>query len=93
MCCLVFADFTCAEYHVHAVEPYTKQELSNMGLADIIYHYSLKAQRNMRSPLVYLYPDIPKDVAFGPYYKTSGIVSRLILPLKKRIVFTRHNNK
>ncbi|XP_073329810.1 signal transducer and activator of transcription 1-alpha/beta-like [Pagrus major] len=62
------------EPHVHSVQPYTKLELVNMCVPDIIYHYSLRAQKNMtRNPLLYLYPDIPKDVAFGCYYKKSAM--------------------
>uniref|UniRef100_A0A3Q3XGW6 SH2 domain-containing protein n=1 Tax=Mola mola TaxID=94237 RepID=A0A3Q3XGW6_MOLML len=62
------------ETHVHAVEPYSKQELSTICLPDIIHLYSLRAQSNTtRNPLRYLYPDIPKDTAFGPYYKMSGV--------------------
>ncbi|XP_072301303.1 signal transducer and activator of transcription 1-alpha/beta-like [Eucyclogobius newberryi] len=62
------------EVNVHAVAPYTKKELSSMSLPDIIYHYGLRApQRRTINPLVYLYPDIPKDVAFGPYYTTREI--------------------
>ncbi|XP_036965199.1 signal transducer and activator of transcription 1-alpha/beta-like [Acanthopagrus latus] len=62
------------EPHVHSVQPYTKVELVNMCVSDIIYHYSLRAQKNMtRNPLLYLYPDIPKDAAFGRYYKKSAI--------------------
>ncbi|XP_070770333.1 signal transducer and activator of transcription 1-alpha/beta-like [Enoplosus armatus] len=79
------------EAHVHAVEPYTKHELSAISLPDILYHYSLKAQRNKtRNPLLYLYPDIPKDTAFGRYYNSSemsaskkvvdGYVNRRLVP-------------
>ncbi|XP_026231860.1 signal transducer and activator of transcription 1-alpha/beta-like isoform X2 [Anabas testudineus] len=61
------------EAQVHAVEPYTKKELLAMPLPDIIYLYSLKGQGDkFRNPLIYLYPDIPKDTAFGPYYKASA---------------------
>nr|WKF45145.1 signal transducer and activator of transcription 1-like protein [Epinephelus akaara] len=59
------------ETHVHAVEPYTKMELLNMSLPNIIYNYSLRAQKSMHSPLLYLYPDIPKDTAFGRYYNIN----------------------
>uniref|UniRef100_A0A3Q0RCX9 Signal transducer and activator of transcription 1b n=1 Tax=Amphilophus citrinellus TaxID=61819 RepID=A0A3Q0RCX9_AMPCI len=55
------------------VFPYTKKELSVSTLPDIIYRYSLSSQRS-RNPLVYLYPDIPKDTAFGRY-KSCGITS------------------
>ncbi|TDH07208.1 hypothetical protein EPR50_G00121170 [Perca flavescens] len=58
--------------HVHAVAPYTKTELLNSSLPIIINNYSLRAKRNMhRNPLIYLYPDIHKDTAFGHYDNTS----------------------
>lgn len=64
------------EVNVHAVEPYTKKELSAMSLPDIIYHYSLRAQqRRTTNPLVYLYPDRPKDSVFGPYYTTQEVAA------------------
>ncbi|XP_070694438.1 signal transducer and activator of transcription 4 [Pempheris klunzingeri] len=80
------------ETHVHAVEPYTKQELSAISLPYIIYQYSLRAQRQTaRNPLLYLYPDIPKDTAFGRYYNSSemsastkvsdGYVLRRLVPV------------
>nr|XP_046259973.1 signal transducer and activator of transcription 1-alpha/beta-like isoform X2 [Scatophagus argus] len=80
------------EAHVHAVEPYTKLELSVMCLPDIIYLYSLRAERSTtRNPLLYLYPDIPKDAAFGRYCKSSamlqpkkvvdGYVDRTLIPM------------
>lgn len=60
------------EVNVHAVQPYAKKELSAMSLPDIIYHYSLRArQRRTTNPLVFLYPDRPKDTVFGPYYTTQ----------------------
>lgn len=51
---------------VHAIDPFTKTELSNKSLADHINQYRLK--KKSTNPLVYLYPDIPKDCAFGRYY-------------------------
>ncbi|KAM3607404.1 uncharacterized protein V6R79_007257 [Siganus canaliculatus] len=87
-----WVEHTNGETHVHAVDPYTKHELSVMCLPDFIYHYSLRAQRTMlRSPLLYLYPDIPKDTAFGCYYKDTatsspkkvadGYVNRTLIPV------------
>lgn len=70
--------FSLAEALVHAVEPYTKQELEAMCLPDVIQLYSFQFQGNIcKNPLVYLYPDIPKDRAFGPYYKIFGSLSCL----------------
>ncbi len=94
LCLLTFLSVcgSPVESLVHAVEPYTKQELSAISLPDIIYHYSLKAQTNVtRNPLIYLYPDIHKDTAFGRY--CTGIVSRLTFPLNQMTLFTKYNNK
>uniref|UniRef100_A0A670HYR2 Signal transducer and activator of transcription n=2 Tax=Podarcis muralis TaxID=64176 RepID=A0A670HYR2_PODMU len=53
----------------HSVEPYTKKELSAVSLPDIIRSYKVMAAENIpENPLKFLYPDIPKDNAFGKYY-------------------------
>ncbi|KAJ6665237.1 hypothetical protein lerEdw1_004286 [Lerista edwardsae] len=53
----------------HSVEPYTKKELSAVSLPDIIRSYKVMAAENIpENPLKFLYPDIPKDIAFGKYY-------------------------
>lgn len=53
----------------HAVEPYTKKELMAVPLPDIIRTYKVMAAENIpENPLRFLYPDIPKDQAFGKYY-------------------------
>ncbi|KAM9835813.1 signal transducer and activator of transcription 1a isoform 2-T3 [Aulostomus maculatus] len=53
----------------HSVEPYTKKELSAVSLPDIIRTYKMMAADNIpENPLRFLYPDIPKDKAFGKYY-------------------------
>ncbi|XP_022595920.1 signal transducer and activator of transcription 1-alpha/beta-like isoform X1 [Seriola dumerili] len=63
-----WVEHTNGETHVHSVEPYTKTELTVLSLPDIIYLYSLKSEENTtRNPLLYLYPDIHRDAAFGRY--------------------------
>ncbi|XP_042332530.1 signal transducer and activator of transcription 1-alpha/beta isoform X2 [Sceloporus undulatus] len=53
----------------HSVEPYTRKELTAVSLPDIIRGYKVMAAENIpENPLKYLYPDIPKDNAFGKYY-------------------------
>ncbi|KAM9380613.1 signal transducer and activator of transcription 1-alpha/beta [Phaethornis superciliosus] len=53
----------------HSVEPYTKKELSAVSFPDIIRNYKVMAAENIpENPLRFLYPDIPKDNAFGKYY-------------------------
>lgn len=57
------------EPHFHAVEPYTKKELSAVTFPDIIRNYKVMAAENIpENPLKYLYPNIDKDHAFGKYY-------------------------
>ncbi|XP_077369170.1 signal transducer and activator of transcription 1a [Festucalex cinctus] len=57
----------------HSVEPYTKKELSAVSLANIIRTYKVMATDDIPdNPLRFLYPEIPKDIAFKKYYtKTS----------------------
>ncbi|KAH0511706.1 Signal transducer and activator of transcription 1 [Microtus ochrogaster] len=53
----------------HAVEPYTKKELSAVTFPDIIRNYKVMAAENIpENPLKYLYPNTDKDHAFGKYY-------------------------
>ncbi|KAK6325182.1 hypothetical protein J4Q44_G00045240 [Coregonus suidteri] len=60
----------------HAVEPYTKKELSAVSLPDIIRTYKVMAAENIpENPLRFLYPDIPKDKAFGKYYARASEAS------------------
>ncbi|XP_060888932.1 signal transducer and activator of transcription 1-like [Labrus mixtus] len=51
------------------LQPYTKKELSAVSLLDIIRTYKVMAAENIpENPLRFLYPNIPKDKAFGKYY-------------------------
>ncbi|CAN0015404.1 unnamed protein product [Bubo scandiacus] len=52
-----------------AVVPYTTAELASLALPDIIRDYQLLVEENIpENPLQFLYPDTPRDEAFGPYY-------------------------
>lgn len=52
-----------------AVVPYTTVELASLALPDIIRDYQLLAEENIpENPLLFLYPDTPRDEAFSPYY-------------------------
>uniref|UniRef100_A0A3P9A6E5 Signal transducer and activator of transcription n=1 Tax=Esox lucius TaxID=8010 RepID=A0A3P9A6E5_ESOLU len=53
----------------HSVVPYTKKHLSVVTFPDILRNYKVMAPENIpENPLLYLYPDIPKDRAFQQYY-------------------------
>ncbi|XP_051564836.1 signal transducer and activator of transcription 1-like [Myxocyprinus asiaticus] len=58
---------------MHSVKPYTRSDLVNISLSDIIRDYHLTAAEKVPvNPLIYLYPDIPRDVAFGHYYTSPS---------------------
>ncbi|XP_053352959.1 signal transducer and activator of transcription 1-like [Clarias gariepinus] len=60
------------EPQTHSVKPYRKSDLVNLSFADVIQNYTLmEAGKLPKKPLLYLYPDIPKDVAFGRYYSNT----------------------
>uniref|UniRef100_A0A8D0C0A6 Signal transducer and activator of transcription n=1 Tax=Salvator merianae TaxID=96440 RepID=A0A8D0C0A6_SALMN len=54
---------------IQSPEPYRREDLKTLALPDIISDYQLLADKAFpENPLRYLYPDIPRDEAFGPYY-------------------------
>ncbi|KAF5892992.1 signal transducer and activator of transcription 1-like, partial [Clarias magur] len=64
------------EPQTHSVKPYRKSDLVNQSFADVIQNYTLMDAENIpKKPLLYLYPDIPKDVAFGRYYSNTADAS------------------
>lgn len=64
-----------AETQVYAVGPYTTKDLSIMSLPDIVNHYTAKSlDGTVSKPLAYLYPDVPKDVAFERFSNMTGKV-------------------
>ncbi|XP_036614972.1 signal transducer and activator of transcription 2 isoform X2 [Trichosurus vulpecula] len=55
---------------LRSVEPYTKEILQLLPITEIIRNYQLLAEENVpENPLCFLYPGIPRDEAFGPYYR------------------------
>uniref|UniRef100_A0A671V2V6 Signal transducer and activator of transcription n=1 Tax=Sparus aurata TaxID=8175 RepID=A0A671V2V6_SPAAU len=57
------------EVKFNSVEPYTKNRLSALPFADIIRDYKVISDGVVpENPLKFLYPDIPKDEAFGRLY-------------------------
>uniref|UniRef100_A0A3Q3M304 Signal transducer and activator of transcription n=1 Tax=Mastacembelus armatus TaxID=205130 RepID=A0A3Q3M304_9TELE len=70
----------------NSVEPYTKNRLSALPFADIIRDYKVISDGVVpENPLKFLYPDIPKDEAFGRLYNSQpskGKCGKLFLPLE-----------
>uniref|UniRef100_A0AAQ4QXT6 Signal transducer and activator of transcription n=1 Tax=Gasterosteus aculeatus aculeatus TaxID=481459 RepID=A0AAQ4QXT6_GASAC len=70
--------FTWVEHNANggvkfnSVEPYTKNRLSALPFADIIRDYKVISDGVVpETPLKFLYPDIPKDEAFGRLYNSQ----------------------
>uniref|UniRef100_A0A672FU29 Signal transducer and activator of transcription n=1 Tax=Salarias fasciatus TaxID=181472 RepID=A0A672FU29_SALFA len=66
--------FTWVEREVkfNSVEPYTKNRLTALPFADIIRDYKVISDGVVpENPLKFLYPDIPKDEAFGRLYNSQ----------------------
>ncbi|XP_025046925.1 signal transducer and activator of transcription 4, partial [Alligator sinensis] len=84
------------EVRFHSVEPYNKGRLTALPFADILRDYKVIMADNVpENPLKYLYPDIPKDKAFGRYYScqpnevsrptegVKGYVPSVFIPISK----------
>uniref|UniRef100_A0A8C4HZQ4 Signal transducer and activator of transcription n=1 Tax=Dicentrarchus labrax TaxID=13489 RepID=A0A8C4HZQ4_DICLA len=60
------------EVKFNSVEPYTKNRLSALPFADIIRDYKVISDGVVpENPLKFLYPDIPKNEAFGRLYNSQ----------------------
>ncbi|XP_049743672.1 signal transducer and activator of transcription 4 isoform X2 [Elephas maximus indicus] len=67
-----WVDHSESEVRFHSVEPYNKGRLSALPFADILRDYKVIMAENIpENPLKYLYPDIPKDKAFGKHYSSQ----------------------
>ncbi|XP_051933000.1 signal transducer and activator of transcription 2 isoform X2 [Hippocampus zosterae] len=72
---------------VKTIQPFTKTDLSQIPFHEIIRHF-LILKEVPQNPLLYLYPDTPKDEAFGKYYADmSGNDSPYLKYIKTRLVF------
>uniref|UniRef100_A0A7N8Y4F5 Signal transducer and activator of transcription n=1 Tax=Mastacembelus armatus TaxID=205130 RepID=A0A7N8Y4F5_9TELE len=72
------------EPHVNTVQPFTKVDLTQIPLHEIIRNFQILETENIpENPLLYLYPDIPRDEAFGKYYseKTGGKGTKYFLQM------------
>uniref|UniRef100_A0A669BST9 Signal transducer and activator of transcription n=1 Tax=Oreochromis niloticus TaxID=8128 RepID=A0A669BST9_ORENI len=82
------------EPDVKTVQPFTKVDLSQIPFHEIIRNFQiLEAENVPENPLLYLYPDTPKNEAFGKYYtEKSGEDSPYIKYIKTKLVFVSKEN-
>ncbi|KAM9800417.1 signal transducer and activator of transcription 2 [Syngnathus typhle] len=78
---------TNGDPEVKTIQPFTKKDLSQIPFHEIVRHF-LILKEVPQNPLLYLYPDIPKDEAFGKYYADkSGNDSPYLKYIKTSLVF------
>ncbi|KAM8914736.1 signal transducer and activator of transcription 2 isoform 2-T3 [Spinachia spinachia] len=77
------------EPEVKTVQPFNKIDLLQIPFCEIIRNFQiLEAENIPQSPLLYLYPNTPKDEAFGKYYcEKSGSDSLYLQYIKTKLVF------
>uniref|UniRef100_A0A8C6LJM3 Signal transducer and activator of transcription 2 n=1 Tax=Nothobranchius furzeri TaxID=105023 RepID=A0A8C6LJM3_NOTFU len=82
------------EPDIKTVQPFTKADLSQIPFHEIIRNFKiLEADNIPENPLRYLYPNIPKDEAFGKYYSEKcGDDSPYIKYIKTKLVFVSKEN-
>ncbi|XP_051271760.1 signal transducer and activator of transcription 2 isoform X2 [Dicentrarchus labrax] len=83
------------EPDIKTVQPFTKVDLSQIPFHEIIRNFQiLEAENIPENPLLYLYPNTPKDEAFGKYYSDkSGDDSPFIKYIKTKLMFVSKETK
>uniref|UniRef100_A0A8C2G890 Signal transducer and activator of transcription n=1 Tax=Cyprinus carpio TaxID=7962 RepID=A0A8C2G890_CYPCA len=79
---------------VHTVKPFTSTDLKQIALPDILCNFRIMVAENIPvNPLCYLYPNTPKDQAFGKYYSEKTEEENPYLKyLKTKLVFVSKEN-
>ncbi|KAK5872325.1 hypothetical protein PBY51_013039 [Eleginops maclovinus] len=82
------------EPDIKTVQPFSKVDLLQIPFQEIIRNFQiLEAENIPENPLIYLYPNTPKDEAFGKYYsEKSGADSPYIKYIKTKLVFVSKEN-
>uniref|UniRef100_A0A672JMZ9 Signal transducer and activator of transcription n=1 Tax=Salarias fasciatus TaxID=181472 RepID=A0A672JMZ9_SALFA len=82
------------EPDVKTVQPFTKVDLSQIPFHEIIRNFQiLEADNVPENPLLYLYPNTPKDEAFGKYYtEKTGADSPYLKYIKTKLMFVSKEN-
>ncbi|XP_074489679.1 signal transducer and activator of transcription 2 isoform X2 [Sebastes fasciatus] len=80
---------------VKTVTPFTKVDLCQIPFHEIIRNFQiLEAENIPENPLIYLYPNTPKEDAFRKYYnEKSGNDSPYIKYIKTKLMFVSKENK
>lgn len=82
------------EPEIKTVKPFTVKDLEQIPFHEIIRNFQLMEADNVpENPLLYLYPNTPKDEAFGKYYtEKTGENSPYIKYIKTKLMFVTIEN-
>ncbi|XP_047203622.1 signal transducer and activator of transcription 2 [Girardinichthys multiradiatus] len=82
------------EPDIKTVQPFTKVDLCQIPFHEIIRNFQiLEAENIPENPLLFLYPDTPKDEAFGKWYtEKSGDDNPYMKYIKTMLVFVSKEN-
>ncbi|XP_005799902.1 signal transducer and activator of transcription 1-alpha/beta [Xiphophorus maculatus] len=82
------------EPDIKTVQPFTKTDLCQIPFHEIIRNFQiLEAENIPESPLLFLYPDTPKDEAFGKWYcEKSGADNPYMKYIKTKLMFVSKEN-
>uniref|UniRef100_A0A7N6AV73 Signal transducer and activator of transcription n=1 Tax=Anabas testudineus TaxID=64144 RepID=A0A7N6AV73_ANATE len=76
------------EPSIKTVQPFTKVDLNQIPFHEIIRNFQILESDNIpENPLLYLYPNTPKDEAFGKYYSDKTDNSPYIKYIKTKLMF------
>lgn len=82
------------EPEIKTVQPFTRNDMEQIPFHEIIRNFQQMEQDNVpENPLLYLYPNTPKDEAFGKYYtEKTGENSPYIKYIKTKLMFVTIEN-
>ncbi|XP_008408363.1 signal transducer and activator of transcription 2 isoform X1 [Poecilia reticulata] len=82
------------EPDIKTVQPFTKTDLCQIPFHEIIRNFQiLEAENIPESPLLFLYPDTPKDEAFGKWYNgKTGADNPYMKYIKTKLMFVSKEN-
>ncbi|XP_061746384.1 signal transducer and activator of transcription 2 isoform X2 [Nerophis ophidion] len=90
-----WVESTNGDPEVKTIQPFTKNDLAQIHFHEIIQNFLILEDENVpENPLQYLYPDTPRDEAFGKYYTDkTGNDNPHLKYIKTRLMFVSKGDK
>ncbi|XP_061893867.1 signal transducer and activator of transcription 2 isoform X2 [Entelurus aequoreus] len=90
-----WVESTTGDPEVKTIQPFTKNDLLQIHFHEIIQNFLIFEDENVpENPLQYLYPDTPRDEAFGKYYTDkTGNDNPHLKYIQTRLMFVSKGDK